>query len=200
MSGLPYIHIHTQLCSALQTTCRPNLSSSPTRNPSPVAGDQHVYAQVELLAADQQRVLHVPDTHTHTQTDADTDTDTDRTVLPGYDVGLLERHLGPAALRAPLLDLRQLVDDEDALALRPAAHTQTDTPTTSEEESKRRGIRGGIGTWEGAPGRGLHDPHGVGVAAELLHEQSVVRRKQVRHRNEVGLTHIQCIHTSNRKK
>ena len=48
----------------------------------------------------------------------------------------------------PLLDLRQLVDDENALAL--------------------------------GPRRGLHDPHGVGVASELLHEQRVVCGEQIR--------------------
>jgi hypothetical protein len=75
--------------------------------------------------------------------------------VAGDDVGLFPRARGlrPAALRAPLLDLRQLVDEEDALALRAR--------------------------------RGLHDPHGVGVAPELLHEQRVVGGQQVGHRHEV---------------
>lgn len=111
-----------------------------------VGGYEHVDAQVELLAAHQQRVVHVT----------------------GDDVGLAHRGtrralLTPAALRAPLLYLCQLVDQEDPLALRTRS--------------------------------GLHDPHGIGIAPELLHEQSVVRWKKVRHRHEVGinLAAVRCV-------
>ena len=60
--------------------------------------------------------------------------------VSGYNIGLPHgaRGSGPARLGAPLLDLRQFVDQEDPLAL---------------------GARGG-----------LHNPHRIRVASELLHE------------------------------
>lgn len=61
-----------------------------------VVGDERVDAQVELLAADQQRLVHVA---------AD-------------DVGLARELRRVRPVCGPLADLRELVDDEDALALR----------------------------------------------------------------------------------
>ena len=103
--------VHVRLCLAVRHRTEPREPEPRHKRPQrPVARDHHVYPEVELLTSDEKRVLDVP----------------------GDDVGLGFIVFGFAFLRgfpsrvrsvfgvvpvAPFLDLRQLVDEEDALAL-----------------------------------------------------------------------------------
>eukprot|EP00981_Chlorochromonas_danica_P015428 scaffold12089_cov176-Ochromonas_danica.AAC.6 len=107
--------------------------------------DEHVEAQVELLAADEQRVLDVA----------------------RDDVGLFQRQRGPLALGGPLLDLRQLVDDEDALALgaRGGLHDPDRVGTAPELLHEERVVRG----QQVSHGHEVCGKDGLRVSRQLLH-------------------------------